>query len=561
MGDKIGIFLCECGPNIASKVDMDRIAAEIAGLKDFGDKELVIRRHKLLCSNEGKKFLEDEINSNELTHMVCAACSPREHDSTFIGVCKKTKLNPYLYTMVNIREQCAWVIPDKEQSTDKAVKYIHGGMNRVLYQEQLFENQLDSNCDVLVIGAGIAGVQASLNLASKDRTVYLIERAPELGGKTTRLHGLLTEQGSNLNMISQKLAKLKKNPNIKVFTSTKLESIIGFQGNYEIVIRNLVNNDTTEFMAGAVIVATGYELLHAGESAYMEFSDEHDVHCGLEIEALMAQQKKVLKKNGKTPTSVGIIHCVGRELSGYCSKICCNYLIKISSYIRAMYPDVPVVHYIRDLCLPTKDSQSFYKDVREEGIEFKYISGLNLKGETVKYADPYGTEGTDEHDMIIYAKSVIPAMGTKELAQLLNIDLDEYGFIKEAHLKINPISSSNDGIFAVGAAHGPANVADSIIQAKAAVAKISTQLIPGQKIVPEVKVSEVLEAYCTGCQTCLKVCKYGAIYFDDAKAVSVVNGAVCRGCGNCVGSCPSGSIRSRHFTNPQLFQEIKEAVR
>jgi len=561
MIEKIGIFLCECGPNIASKVDIDKIAADISALEDFKDKELVVKRHKLLCSVEGKKYLEDEIKSNNLTHLVCAACSPRDHDATFIGVCKKTQLNPYLYTIVNIREQCAWVTPDKAEATQKAVRLIHSGMNRVLYQEELFEKQLESNPDVLIIGAGIAGVQAALNLASKERTVYLIDRASELGGKTTRLHGLMTEQGSSLNMISQKIAKLSKNPFIKVFKSTILESIIGFQGNFEIVLKDLNNNETYEFMAGAVIIATGYDLLNAKKTDCFNFTEEHDVRSGIEIEALMSAQKRVLKKNGKAPLSVGIIHCAGREKVGYCSKICCNYLIKISGYLRTMYPEIPIIHYVRDLCLPTKDSQSHYKDAVSEKIEFQYVKNLSVTGESVKFTDNYGKTGTGDHDLIIYANAVIPSPGSAELAKLLNVDLDEFGFVKEAHLKINPVSSSGDGIFAIGAAHGPADVADSIIQAKAAAAKISTQLIPGQKIIPEIRVAEVLEAYCTGCQTCLKICKYGAIYFDEAKAVSVVNEAVCRGCGNCVGSCPSGSIRSKNFTNPQLFQEVKEAVR
>ncbi|RLC55198.1 MAG: CoB--CoM heterodisulfide reductase iron-sulfur subunit A family protein, partial [Candidatus Cloacimonadota bacterium] len=176
MSEKIGIYVCECGPNIASKVDIEKIMQELAKLEDYKDKELVIKNHKLLCSVEGKKFLEDEINENNLTHLVCAACSPRDHDTTFINVCKKTELNPYLYQMVNIREQCAWIIPDKEEATSKAIRMIHAGMDRVLYQQPLEEKQLDSNPDVLIIGGGIAGMEAALTLASKDRAVYLIEK-------------------------------------------------------------------------------------------------------------------------------------------------------------------------------------------------------------------------------------------------------------------------------------------------------------------------------------------------------------------------------------------------
>ena len=211
MTEKIGIYLCECGPNIASKIDLDRLAEDLSKLDDYKDKELIIKKHKLLCSVAGKQFLEEEINDNKLTHMVCAACSPRDHDTTFINVCKKTQLNPYLYTIVNIREQVAWVIPDMEEATDKALKYVHAGMNRVLYQTPLEEKQLDSNPDVLVIGGVMAGMEAALSTASKDRMVYLVEKTDQLGGRSSSLFGLLPVQGENLSSLQRKIADVKKN--------------------------------------------------------------------------------------------------------------------------------------------------------------------------------------------------------------------------------------------------------------------------------------------------------------------------------------------------------------
>jgi heterodisulfide reductase subunit A len=248
MSEKIGIYVCECGPNIADKVDIEKIMDEISKLEDFKDQELIVKRHKLLCSNEGKEFLEKEINENKLTHLVCAACSPRDHDTTFINVCKKTQLNPYLYRIVNIREHCAWIIPDKEEATRKAIQYIHAGMNRVLYQDSLFEKELDSNPDVLIIGGGIAGMEAALNLAGEKRKVFLIEKEENLGGKAAFLP-------------KQKISDVQKNKNIKVFTKTVLDKLIGFMGNFEIVLKSTENPDeTTELLAGAVVVATGYEF-------------------------------------------------------------------------------------------------------------------------------------------------------------------------------------------------------------------------------------------------------------------------------------------------------------
>jgi len=562
MSEKIGIYVCECGPNIASKVDIEKIMQELAELEDFKDKELVIKNHKLLCSVEGKKFLEDEINENKLTHLVCAACSPRDHDATFINVCKKTQLNPYMYQMVNIREQCAWIIPDIEEATSKAIRMIHGGMGRVLYQQPLEEKKLDSNPDVLIIGGGIAGMEAALTLASKDRSVFLIEKSEKLGGKSAKLKELLPRQGINLNVLHQKISEVQSNRFIKVFTNTVLDSIVGFLGNFEIIIRDVIEHDnTTELLAGAVVVATGFDLTDVSSLDSYKIKKDDEVYNALEIEEMLSQHGKVTMRNGKEPQKVALIHCVGRPEVGYCSKACCDYLLKIANLIKNQSSKIEVTELYKHMCLPNKHDEEFYEQVQEKGIDFIKIKNAEVHGTTINLTNIANAKKKLDVDMIIVGTAMIPAEGAAELGVELKIDQHETGFYQEAHLKINPVSTNTDGVFVVGGAHGPTGITESMLQAQAAAGKIFTQLIPGQKIIPEVKVSEILEAYCTGCQTCLEVCGFGAIYFDEDKGISVVNEAICRGCGNCVGSCPSGSIRTRHFTNPQLYQEVKEALR
>ena len=562
MSEKIGIYVCECGPNIASKVDIEKIMQELAKLEDYKDKELVIKNHKLLCSVDGKKFLEDEINENNLTHLVCAACSPRDHDTTFINVCKKTKLNPYMYQIVNIREQCAWIIPDKEEATSKAIRMIHGGMDRVMYQQPLEEKQLDSNPDVLIIGGGIAGMEAALTLASKDRAVYLIEKSEKMGGNSAKLKELLPRQGVTLNVLHQKIADVQSNRFIKVFTNTELDSIVGFLGNFEIVIKNVKEtNNTTELLAGAVIVATGFDLTDISSLESYNTKKEDEVYNALEIEEMLSANGKITMRNGNEPGKVALIHCVGRPEVGYCSKTCCDYLLKIAKLIKDQSPTIEVKELYKHMCLPNKHDEEFYEQVQEKGVDFIKIKNAEIHGTIINLTDITDAKKKLDVDMIIVGTAMIPAAGTAELGVELNIDQHETGFFQEAHLKINPVSTNTDGVFVVGGAHGPVGITESMLQAQAAAGKIFTQLIPGQKIIPEVKVSEILEAYCTGCQTCLEVCGFGAIYFDEDKGISVVNEAICRGCGNCVGSCPSGSIRTRHFTNPQLYQEVKEALR
>ena len=560
MNDKIGIYVCECGPNIASKVDIERILAEISNLEEFKDKELIVKKHQLLCSVGGKAFLEEEIKSNELTHLVCAACSPRDHDTTFINVCKKTQLNPYMYQIVNIREQCAWIIHDKEEATDKAIQYIRGGIDRVLYQEPLYEKQLDSNPDVLVIGGGMAGMEAALSLAGKDRRVFLIEKTDVLGGKSTVFSSLLPRQGT-INSIAGRLKEIEKNPFIKVFLETELDKIVGFLGNFEIMLKGNKTGETIELLSGAVVLANGYELKDANELEDFSYSDSDNVFTALEIEEMLSKDGKITLKSGKAPKSVALVHCVGRKEAGYCSKICCNYLLKTARNIIEQSADIEIIDLHQDLCLPDKEDQAFYEEIAAKGVNFTRIKSVSLKGNTVEYTDISGSKEIINPDMVIIAPAMQAAKDNEALAELVNIDLHETGFFQEAHIKINPVSTITDGVFITGANRGPCDINDAIIQAQAASGKILTQLIPGEKIIPEVKVTEILEDYCTGCRTCLDVCAFGAIYFDDERGISVVNEAICRGCGNCVGSCPSGALRSKHFTNQQLYQQVKEALR
>ncbi len=561
MKAKVGVYICECGPNISERVDIEKISEELLSSGEYDDVELVVKNYGLLCSGDGKTYLEEEITSNAFTHLVIAACSPRDHNTTFINVCKKTDLNPFLYKMVNIREHCAWIIPDKDKATEKAVQYIRGGIKRVLYQSELFEKQLDITPDVLILGGGIAGMEAALALAGEERTVFLVERSSELGGVSAGLNRLLPRQGGEVNKLSSYRGEVENNEHIKLYLDSEIKSVIGFLGNYEVTIGSGDEEEGVELVVGAVIVATGFKLPEINGLPGFDFSEKDEVHSSIEIERMMATDRKLAMRNGEEPKSVALVHCGGRSERGYCSQICCSYMMKIAGYIKDQSTEIEVVEYFRDLCLPYKEDQKFYDEIAARGVEFRRFGKLEVDGASVVSTGMDGAESKQEYDMVIVAPAMLPAEGTEALAGLLEIPLHETGFFEEEHQSTNAIGTTTDGIFIIGAAQGPRGISSSMLFAQASAGRISTQLIPGQKITPEVKVSEILEAYCTGCLTCLEVCSYGAIYFDDDRAISVVNEAVCRGCGNCFGSCPSGALRTKHFTNTQLMKEVAEAVR
>jgi len=560
MNAKIGVYVCECGPNIGQSIDIPRVLEVIPASEGYGDAEIVAKGFGLLCSGDGKEYLQKEITENGYTHLIVAACSPRDHNSTFMGVCKAAGLNPYLYKIINIREHCGWVIHDKDKATDKAIQYIRAGISRVLYQSELFERQIEITPDVLVIGGGIAGIEAALSLAGPDRKVYLVEKSGKLGGKSARFTSLLPRQGRGAEALREKVEAVRQNENIQVFLETEVEGNIGFLGNFEVVLAGTGNGTKTDLRVGAIVVATGYRLSDPKSFPGYDYTDSDDVYGALEVEEMLSGEGIALR-SGKEPASVALIHCVGRKEKGYCSRICCNYMMKIAGHFKKISAGTEVTEFFFDMCLPHKADQQFFDETADLGIDFKRVIEITLSGTSVTYTEIGGGKQEKTFDMVVLAPAMEPCEGTDSIAELLEIDLDERGFFKEAHQTTDAVATSIDGIFLAGASQGPRGISDAMAMAQALAGRIRAQLVPGGKITPEVKVSEILEAYCTGCQTCLEVCGYGAIYYDDQKGISVVNEAVCRGCGNCYGSCPSGALRTKHFTNSQLYREVTEALK
>jgi heterodisulfide reductase subunit A len=533
MAKKIGVYVCECGNNIADNVDIDKIIKTIAPMRNIE----VIEKYRLLCSEDGKEFLKQSIKDHELTHLVVAACSPKQHEQTFMNVCLAAGLNPYLFQMANIREQCAWVTPDKEEATDKAIRQITAAIARVAYQEALRKRDMDVSPDVLVIGGGIAGIRAAQVLASPDRKVYLVEKSSSLGGKVRSFDKLFTKMESGSALIENEIRK--------------------------------VEGDENDFNIGAVVLATGFDLMDSKELPQYGYGKLEDVYTSLEFEEMNVSEGptggKIVLKNGKPPGSIAIIHCVGREEKGYCSKVCCMYSLKFARMLRDKLPEAKVSQIYSDLCVPGKAYQKFYEETKGLGIEFVHAEKTNVtqnsKGITVKYESSSGPGGDLAVDMVILVPAIEPGADTNKFAEMLGIPVDNEGFLAQEHQLLAPVASSVEGVFVVGCAQGPKNISESIVQSEAAAGKILSTLVPGRKLELEVKTSEISETFCTGCKTCISVCPYSAISFDDSKKIAAVNEALCHGCGVCAAACPSGAARVKNFAFTQIYQEVEALLK
>ena len=233
MPQRIGVYICECGPNIKDAVDMAELLEEAKGHKDV----VQVRSFGFLCAPDGKEFLKEDIQAHKLSHVVIAGCSPKENEHTFRDILKSAGLNPFLLQVANIREQCAWVINEKPAATQKARALIRGAIKRVRLHEPLEIKTIPCCADVLVVGAGVAGISTALAVARKNRKVYLIEKAPCIGGRVAEHEDLYPDMVCASCLIESQLDAVLHHDSIEVLTLTEMVEVQGYLGNFIVNVR------------------------------------------------------------------------------------------------------------------------------------------------------------------------------------------------------------------------------------------------------------------------------------------------------------------------------------
>lgn len=233
MKEKVGVFVCRCGTNIAESVDTDALEAHFAGQGD----DIVAIQHALLCSAEGVAFIRDGIKEKGLSRVVIGACSPRQHEHTFRAACRDAGMNPFLMQMANIREMCAWVTEGRDAATAKALAMLNGALERVRRHEPLDTPEIAANPDALVVGAGIAGMSAALLLAQKGRRVTLVEKSPVVGGLTVRFEDVFPNLDCAPCMLEPIMDEVLHHENITTLTCSEVVDVKGFIGNFIVTVR------------------------------------------------------------------------------------------------------------------------------------------------------------------------------------------------------------------------------------------------------------------------------------------------------------------------------------
>jgi len=550
---RVGVFLCHCGINIAGVLDIAALEEYAKTIPDV----VYIENSTFLCSEEGQRRIQEKIAEEHLTRVVAAACTPRTHEPIFRETCQQAGLNPYLFEMVNVRDQCSWVhtyVPDL--ATRKAMDMIRMGIARARHLQPLYEQRIPIDQSALVIGGGVAGMTAALQLDAQGVKVTLLEKEGRLGGRLNDLTRIYPVDLSAYDLVSALAGKVQSG-RIEVMTSTEVTAISGFVGNFEVETTN------GRFKVGSIIVATGADVYRpVDEFGHGRYAN---VITNQELENILHSTRGKLEIKGKAPKAVVFIQCVGSrnpDANAACSRYCCPTTIKQAIQLRKNGVDVLVMH--RDMRTVGAKAEEQYRHARELGVKFvRYtperqpkVIGNGKQAEKVQIAELALDRTLDiPVDFVVLAAGMIPnEQSTATLQNILKIPRGSDGFFMERHAKLGPVETTTEGVFLAGCVGGPKDIADSIAQGAAAAAK-AVSLLCRDTVKLEPTTCIVNQSLCRACGQCVEICQYHAPALVDIGSglkAAQINQALCKGCGTCASWCPTGAIQALHFTDDQI---------
>ncbi|MHA1275720.1 MAG: hydrogenase iron-sulfur subunit [Candidatus Helarchaeota archaeon] len=556
---RIGVFVCHCGTNIGGFINIPDVVSYVQTLP-----YIVFTKDILYtCSEDSQVVIKNAIKEYNLNRVIVASCTPRTHEPLFRATCSEAGLNPYLFEMANIREQVSWVhMKEPEQATEKAKDLIKMAIQRAVYLEPQEDIRTEVLPAALIIGGGIAGMTAALNIAKKGFKVYLVEKSAKLGGMLNELYILTQEQRPAEEVITALCNQLEKEANIEVYTSGNVLDVAGSIGNFQIVLK--VNNESKTLEVGVVLIATGARVLKP--DGLYEYGRDSRVKTLLEYETLLKNT------DVKDQDRIVMILCAGaREEEGitYCSAICCSNAISNAILTKQRLPNVELTILYRDICVTGKEEE-MYRKARAMGIQFiKYDREkkpvIKTSNECVKVA-VYNILDSNTleiaADWLILATPLIAAQDNEIISKAFKIPLSDSGFFLEAHVKHRPLDFATEGIFVCGTAHSPKSISETISQANGAAARALIPLLNGV-VETDALIAEVDPDKCVGCEICKLNCPYGApklIEIEDNVFISKINPSLCKGCGVCAASCPVNAISLKNFKDTQINAMIQAGL-
>lgn len=548
---RVGVFVCHCGSNIAGYLDVEEVTRYAQSLPGV----VIAKSNLYTCSQDSIRHITEMVKEHQLNRVVVASCTPLTHQSLFQDSIRMAGLNPYLFEMANIRNQCSWVHSnDKTVATEKAKLLVRMAVARALKLTPQHEVTLPVQQTALVVGGGIAGMTTALTIADSGYGVHLVEREDVLGGQLRHVYVPLdgTDPGQVLNEL---ISKTRVHPNITIYLNSEVVKTEGAKGNFTTLVRS---REGKEFVIkhGATVLATGAEEYRGDD--YL-LNQSNSVITNLQFEQMLRIKEDL-------PSSVAMIFCVG-PAEAHCGRVCCTLGLKNAVALREMNPESQVVIFYKDI-RTYAFYERLYKKARELGVIFlRYDEATKPSVELGKGGElkitgwdkVLGRQIQLQPEYLVLSMPMVPPADVHKVANLFKASIGEDGYYLEAHVKLRPVDFSTEGVFMAGSGHYPKLVSESMIQAQAAASR-AMRVLSQKSMQGGGQVAVVEETKCTGCLTCVRVCPFGVPRIDSERiGVGQVVGAahidvsICQGCGTCVAECPAQAIQLMHYTDVQLF--------
>jgi heterodisulfide reductase subunit A len=552
---RIGVFVCDCGSNIAGVVKVPEVVEYAKTLPHVA----YVDEGKWSCSVDALGSMQEAIKEHNLNRVVIASCTPRTHEPLFKQTVKEAGLNPYLLEFVSIREQVSWVhMNEPDAATQKAKDLVKMGVAKAALLEEGEEIKLPVGQECMIIGGGVAGMNAALNVAAQGFKAIIVEKEPQLGGLLNRISTVSHEHGEMPaeDIVKRMRALVEANPNIKVYTSAEIEDVKGYIGNYKVKIKT--NGTGESFEASTVIVATGMrEIPPDGQYFY---GSESRVVTQLQLEGMLKNNRIGDIKN------VVMINCVGskNETRGCCN-IGCPVSVKNALALKQLDPERKVYVLYRDLSMVREEH--FHLDAaKAAGVKFirfpddRYPEVMKEGDELkVKVFDILsGREFTFPADLLVLTVGFEGDESIESIKGHLKVSTNPEGFFQERHIKLGPLDFPADGIALCGCAKNPKTFKETCEEGIGAAMRVSIPMRNGY-IEAEGIVADIDLTNCNACGLCHKRCPYGAILVNEEKQPSVVK-ALCKGCGLCAADCPKECITIVHYSDEQLLAQVEAAL-
>ncbi|MFU8855890.1 MAG: FAD-dependent oxidoreductase [Deferrisomatales bacterium] len=560
---RVGVFVCHCGSNIGGYLDVPSVADYAGGLPGVSHAEANL----YTCSQDTVAHISEIVREEGLNRVVVASCSPRTHEPLFQDAVRAAGLNPALFEMANIRNQCSWVHAGAwDRATEKAMDLVRGAVARAGRLEPVHSLEFPVRKSALVLGGGAAGMTAALELADQGFPVHLVEKAAELGGNLRQLR-FLEDGKSPAEWLGDLAGRTAAHPNIDVHLGTTLQEIGGFRGNFSSTLAGS-GGETVRVEHGVAVVATGAREYRGPEYG---LGSHPDIVTALDFEELLYRKAGGNGHDAAAhltarplPDSVAMILCVG-PAERFCARTCCTTAIKNALVLKELKPDAEVTVLYKDV-RTYGFKERLYTEARRRGVRFRRYDEAEKPRASVEWSSVRldyrdagsGRSVTLRPQMLVLAEPMVPHADAGELATRLKVPLDGDGFFLEAHVKLRPVDFQSDGLYLAGLAHYPKFLAESIAQAQAAAARAAT-VLSKDMLHAEGIVAHVDQEKCVGCLTCVRVCPYEVPQMQaQAGGVGGIAGAAyvepatCHGCGVCAGECPAKAIQLAHYTDAQV---------